>query len=98
MNPSYEYRMTIERWVDGDTFDATVDLGFYTHQRLRFRLLGVDTPERGQPNFDAARELCEEFYPVGSSFVARSAKAGKYGRWLVALPDLNAELTRREEC
>lgn len=41
----YQYKATVERVVDGDTIDLTIDLGFKitTHQRIR--LAGIDTPE-----------------------------------------------------
>ena len=44
----YEYRCEITRVVDGDTIDATVDLGWDTWIRGsggRIRLYGIDTPE-----------------------------------------------------
>lgn len=45
----WEYRATPINVVDGDTFDATVDLGFSVSLNMRLRLLGIDTPE---PNGD----------------------------------------------
>ena len=41
----YQYKATVERVVDGDTLDITIDLGFKitTHQRIR--LADIDTPE-----------------------------------------------------
>lgn len=40
------YRVSsLERVVDGDTIDVTIDLGFDVCTRQRVRLLGVDTPE-----------------------------------------------------
>lgn len=42
----WEYRATPTNIVDGDTFDATVDLGFSVSLDMRLRLLGVDAPER----------------------------------------------------
>lgn len=41
----YEYRAKITRVIDGDTFEAEVDLGFNTRQDHTFRLYGIDTPE-----------------------------------------------------
>lgn len=45
----WTYRATVERWVDADTVDVIVDLGFYVLHRVRLRLLasdgGVDAPE-----------------------------------------------------
>ena len=41
----YEYKCTIDRVVDGDTVDATLDLGFSVLYKSRVRLFGIDTPE-----------------------------------------------------
>ena len=41
----WEYRATPTNVVDGDTFDATVDLGFSASLDMRLRLLGADTFE-----------------------------------------------------
>ena len=47
----YIYQATCTRVVDGDTIDADIDLGFRMLRRERLRLLGIDTPERGQKNW-----------------------------------------------
>lgn len=40
------YRVSsLEKVVDGDTIDVTLDLGFDVCTRQRVRLLGIDTPE-----------------------------------------------------
>lgn len=36
----WTYRAVIDRWIDGDTVDVNVDLGFYTWRKERLRLLG----------------------------------------------------------
>jgi len=42
----YIYRIKeIHKVVDGDTFDASIDLGFDISLEKRVRLAGVDTPE-----------------------------------------------------
>jgi len=42
----FTYRAKLIKWVDGDTFDADIDLGFGVWVRnQRFRLYGVNTPE-----------------------------------------------------
>ena len=42
----YIYRIkSIERVVDGDTIDASIDLGFDISLTKRIRLAGIDTPE-----------------------------------------------------
>ena len=43
----YNFRVTkINRVVDGDTIDVTIDLGFDLHKKERVRVAGVDTPEK----------------------------------------------------
>lgn len=85
----YKYNASVLRWVDGDTVDCLVDLGFKISIRERFRLYGVDTPERGQPGFDEATAFCEGLAPTGSRVVIETRKTGKFGRWLctVYTPD-----------
>jgi endonuclease YncB( thermonuclease family) len=51
MQDPYYYRASLLRVVDGDTIDVDLDLGFNLRARHRLRLLDVDTPERGQPDF-----------------------------------------------
>ena len=43
----YNFRVTkINRVVDGDTIDVTIDLGFDLAKKERVRIAGVDTPEK----------------------------------------------------
>jgi len=84
--PEYTYRGSVLRWVDGDTVDLHIDLGFHMYTDTRFRLYGIDTPERGAPNYAAAGALAAELAPVGGEVLAKTYKAAdKYGRWLVEI-------------
>ena len=39
----YEYKVIIDRWVDGDTVDVDIDLGFdVILKKQRVRLHGID--------------------------------------------------------
>ena len=43
----YNFRVvTIDRVLDGDTIDVTIDLGFDLYKKERVRIAGVDTPEK----------------------------------------------------
>jgi micrococcal nuclease len=43
---NYKYRVkALEKVVDGDTIDVSIDLGFDVSTSQRVRLLGIDTPE-----------------------------------------------------
>ena len=45
------YRVSsLEKVVDGDTIDVTIDLGFDVCTKQRVRLLGIDTPESRTSN------------------------------------------------
>ena len=47
----YIYRIrTISKVVDGDTIDASIDLGFDISLEKRIRLAGIDTPESRTTN------------------------------------------------
>lgn len=81
----YTYSGIVMRVVDADTIDINVDLGFYTHQHLRFRLARIDAWEvRGEERSLglAAKERVAELLPVGSKVTLTSEKTGKYGRWI----------------
>ena len=49
----YRYRATLRRVIDGDTVDCDVDLGFEIIAVERFRLLGINAPEKRKPTYDA---------------------------------------------
>jgi len=43
---TYQYRATITRVIDGDTYECTLDLGFgFKIEKARIRLYGVNTYE-----------------------------------------------------
>lgn len=85
----YEYKATIRRWVDGDTVDVDIDLGFglvFSNQRIR--LYGIDAPEQRTRDLAekekglAATAYVNEQAPVGSKVVIKTYKDDKYGRVL----------------
>jgi micrococcal nuclease len=81
----YEYQATIIRIVDGDTFDADVDLGFHTISRQRFRIRGYSAPEMSgleREMGSKAKEKLAEVLPLHSVIRLASAKTEKFGRWL----------------
>ena len=86
----YVYKAIIERVVDGDTIDVTLDLGFDVRlYKQRCRLAGIDTPESrtrdlaekklGLAAKDRLIELCT------GSISIKSFGKGKYGR-ILAIP------------
>ena len=99
----YEYRATVDRIVDGDTVDFIVQLGFNISVKIRARFAGVDTPERGHPDWSVASSLCRELLVDKAlandrndmSIIIRTSKTGKYGRWIVHIDGVTDKLAER---
>tara|TARA_R110002110_G_scaffold204555_1_gene415952 strand:+ start:72 stop:458 length:387 start_codon:yes stop_codon:yes gene_type:complete len=84
---AFVYNATLDRIIDGDTFDCILDLGFDVKlHKQRVRLHGIDTPESRTRNLAekklglAAKERLKELC-VGN-FKVKSLGKGKYGRIL----------------
>ena len=92
------YRAKIARIVDGDTVDFNVDLGFNIYITIRTRLLDVNTPERGHPDWAKATSilttLLDEQKDEEGYVIIETQKTGKYGRWLVRIDEVNESLAK----
>lgn len=88
----WTYRATVIGWIDGDTVDLKVDLGFQVTITERFRILGIDTPEKNRYLSRvagvAAQQFAETLAPSGTQLIIRTEKDDSFGRWLadVELP------------
>ena len=62
----YEYNAHVERVVDGDTIDCTIDLGFSTWKKIRVRMEGINTPESRtrDKEINVNKQLIEEGHAV----------------------------------
>ena len=92
----YNFRVVkINRVLDGDTIDVTIDLGFDLFKKERVRIAGVDTPEKRTRNLeekelgiDATNWLKKELEDVlagDDELIVRTelhGGVGKYGRLL----------------
>ena len=92
----YNFRVIkIDRVLDGDTIDVTIDLGFDLYKKERVRIAGVDTPEKRTRNLeekelgiDATNWLKKELEDVlagDDELIVRTelhGGTGKYGRLL----------------
>lgn len=73
----------VQRILDGDSLVIRVDLGYRVYHETRIRLLGIDSPERGQAGWTEARENLGLLAPVGAICVVQTTGPDKYGdRWL----------------
>ena len=100
----------INRVVDGDTIDVTIDLGFDLYKKERVRVAGVDTPEKRTRDeeekalgLDATywmKEKLEGAIDGDDDLVIRTELVGgmdKYGRLLGWLYIGDAELSLNEQ-
>lgn len=88
----FDYHViSVDRIVDGDTVDVTLDLGFSISIRQRVRLLGVNTPEIASKDATekvrakSAREFTGSWLARQSSLIAHTTKDDKYGRILARI-------------
>ena len=107
----YNFRcLKINRVVDGDTIDVTIDLGFDLYKKERVRVAGVDTPEKRTRNLeekelgiDATNWLKEKLDSTiagDDELTVRTeldGGVGKYGRLLGWLYIGDGELSLNEE-
>ena len=106
----YNFRVIeINRVIDGDTIDVTIDLGFDLYKKERVRVAGVDTPEKRTTDeeekvlgYDATHWLEEKLNGAISGdddLVIRTelvGGVGKYGRLLGWLYIGDAEVSLNE--
>lgn len=92
----YHYKAIVTNIVDGDTFDAVLDLGFGISFKQRFRVDELDTPETHRPKSQAEREHGEAATEKAISLLSgkevhiqSKKKPGIYGRFsaVITLPD-----------
>jgi micrococcal nuclease len=106
----YNFRVTeINRVVDGDTIDVTIDLGFDLYKKERVRVAGVDTPEKRTRDLEEKalgidatnwmKEQLEEAINGESELTIRTelqGGMGKYGRLLGWLYVGDADISLNE--
>lgn len=83
----YIYKAKVEKVVDGDTIEVTIDVGFHLFTKRRLRLLRVNTAElhaaeaevRAKAN--TAKERMAELL-TGRDVLIRTEKSDSFGRFL----------------
>ena len=101
--------VSIDKVLDGDTIDVTIDLGFDLYKKERVRIAGVDTPEKRTRDLeekalgiDATNWLKEQLEGAidgDDELTIRTelkGGVGKYGRLLGWLYIGDAELSLNE--
>lgn len=80
----YTFKAICTNVVDGDTVDILLDFGFKIIGERRVRLLGVDTPERGQENFTEATEFTKSRV-LDKEIYVQTYKDDAFGRYLATI-------------
>jgi micrococcal nuclease len=88
----YEYNAIVDRVIDGDTIDCTIDLGFRTWKKIRVRMEGINTPESRTRDLEekargkAAAARLEEILNLNNNkCVLKVSGIGKFGRALASV-------------
>ena len=82
----FTYKGIHKRTIDGDTVVVDIDLGFYVWLRdIHLRLSEIDTPERGEPGFNEAKEFTDNWMKNNPGFTMMILGKDKYGRWLAEI-------------
>lgn len=75
------FKAHVDRVIDGDTSAVTIDLGFGVFAKRQVRLLNVDTPERGQKNYQEATDFTKSKID-GQDIILQTYKDDAFGRYL----------------
>jgi len=68
----YTYKAKVIRWIDGDTLQVEIDLGFYVQTVQKIRLARIDAPEMHnsvayrERQAKHARAVAKKFCPEGA--------------------------------
>lgn len=88
----YEYNAQVDKVVDGDTIDCTIDLGFKTWKKVRVRMKGMNAPESRTRNLEekerglAAKARLQEILEYNDNrCVLKISGLGKFGRALATV-------------
>lgn len=81
----YQYKAKINRVVDGDTVNLTIDLGFRLTYTANCRLAGINAPEMNTPEGKASKEWLSGYLVTDLPFDITSTGLDKYGRPIIEL-------------
>ena len=107
----YNFRVIkINKVVDGDTIDVTIDLGFDLYKKERVRVAGVDTPEKRTRDLEEkelgidatnwVKDKLESAIKGDDDLIIRTeldGGVGKYGRLLGRLYIGDADVSLNEQ-
>lgn len=88
----YNYKVKLDRVIDGDTIDVDIDLGFGVWlKKQRLRLFGINAPESRTRDLEekarglAAKAWLEKELQGDIRITTAKDSKGKFGRWLAVV-------------
>jgi len=89
----YTYKAKVIRWIDGDTLQVEIDLGFYVQTIQKIRLARIDAPEMHnsvayrERQAKHARAVAKKFCPEDSIITITTSKQNKdqYARYIAEI-------------
>jgi micrococcal nuclease len=93
----YTYKAKLNRVIDGDTVNLTIDLGFRLTYTANCRLAGINAPEMNTDEGKTAKVALMQM--LGDEFLIDSTGLDKYGRPVVVIRhhgiDVNIEMVNK---
>lgn len=86
----YQYKAKLNKVIDGDTVNLTIDLGFRMTMTANCRLAGINAPEMSTKEGQIAKVYLTTILP--ESFVIESTGLDKYGRPIIKIGEINQKM------
>lgn len=86
----YQYKAKLNKVIDGDTVNLTIDLGFRMTMTANCRLAGINAPEMSTKEGQVAKVYLTTILP--ESFIIESTGLDKYGRPVVKIGNINQKM------
>jgi endonuclease YncB( thermonuclease family) len=86
----YTYKAKLNRVVDGDTVNLTIDLGFKLTYTANCRLAGINAPEMNTEEGKVSKVALMQM--LSPEFTIESTGLDKYGRPVVRIGNINDKM------
>ena len=81
----YQYQATVNRIIDGDTVNLTIDLGFRLSYTANCRLAYINAPEMNTEQGKTSKIALSIMLGIGDKVTINSTGLDKYGRPIVEI-------------
>lgn len=81
----YKYNAVVNKIIDGDTVNMTIDLGFRLSYTANCRLSGINAPEIDTEEGKTSKIALTILLGLGNKYLIESTGLDKYGRPIVSI-------------